>query len=68
MAVDVNMLVLNGPPQSFNPYVINTTPNTIMAHFNLMSLQGFYPDIACKLAALIGVYNLRFSISLYCRF
>ena len=58
VGVEVNMLILDRSPKSFDKHVVHPSAFTIHADLNAVGLQDAGEGIACELTALIGVEYL----------
>ncbi|WP_394708055.1 hypothetical protein [uncultured Desulfosarcina sp.] len=61
--MQVNVLVLEGPPQSLDENVVLAAASTIHADGDLIILEHLGESVAGKLSTLVGVENIRRTIT-----
>ena len=61
--IQVDILLFYGTPETFYPDIVLTSPPSVHADTDIMALQTSCPFFTSVLASLIGIENIRCSVS-----
>ena len=55
--VDIDVFLLYGAPESFNPDIVLASSTSVHADFNIVFVEQGFPFRRCILASLIGIHD-----------
>ena len=60
--VQVEIMILHGPPKAFNEDVVQESTSAIHTDFDAVGFQNICESLACELTTLIGIEYIRAAV------